>query len=47
MGKHEGGRGPCTLPNKASIISPAVDAELSSTNNTLSCLAIFHAEGLS
>lgn len=46
MLKHEGGRGPCTLPNKASIVSPAVDAAWSSTNDTRSCLAIFHVEGL-
>ena len=45
MLKHEGGRGPCTLPNKASIVSPAVDAAWSSTNDTRSCLAIFHVEG--
>lgn len=46
MLKHEGGRGPCTLPNKASIFSPAVEAAWSSANETRSFLAIFHAEGL-
>jgi hypothetical protein len=36
MLKNEGGGGPCTLPNKASIVSPAVEAAWST----------FHAEGL-